>query len=257
MPIRPATTKTIAINAWCYRDYVIESFNSDLPYDQFMQEQVAGDLLPPPSSGSVNRRSIVATGFLALGPKALAQQDKKKMLYDVYDEQIDVLSKTFLGLTVACARCHDHKFDPITTRDYYSLASIFANTRSFQNPNLHVAQLLDVPLVPAAEYEKYRSHQRSIAYHKLDIEEQIDGERHRRAEDFLANMADYMVAARRIYEDRVAIAIAPQGRLRQDLLLKWAHYLKPRDIHRPHLQLWHDTRREDRGGDSPHLSGSI
>src|SRR5262245_17931397 len=104
-------------HAWKYRDYVIESFNDDLPYDQFIREQVAGDLLPAKNHGEVNRRGVIATGFLALGPKAIAQQDKKKMLYDVYDEQVDVTTKAFLGLTVSCARCHDHKFDPILTKD--------------------------------------------------------------------------------------------------------------------------------------------
>jgi mono/diheme cytochrome c family protein len=82
-------------HAWKYRDYVIESFNNDLPYDQFIREQVAGDLLPAKDGGEVNRRGIIATGFLALGPKAIAQQDKKKMLYDVYDEQVDVTTKAF------------------------------------------------------------------------------------------------------------------------------------------------------------------
>src|SRR5262245_25043733 len=80
-------------HAWKYRDYVIESFNNDLPYDQFIREQLAGDLLPAKDGGEVNRRGVIATGFLALGPKAIAQQDKKKMLYDVYDEQVDVTTK--------------------------------------------------------------------------------------------------------------------------------------------------------------------
>ena len=82
----------------------------------------------------MNRRGIVATGFLALGAKAIAQQDKQKMLYDVWDEQVDVTSKAFLGLTMSCARCHNHKFDPILTKDYYSIG-IFASTRSFTNRN--------------------------------------------------------------------------------------------------------------------------
>ena len=102
----------------------MQAFNDDLPYDRFILEQIAGDLLP----GGMNERGIVATGFLALGPKPLAQQDRVKMIYDVVDEQIDATSKAFMGLTVACARCHDHKFDPILTKDYYSLASIFAST---------------------------------------------------------------------------------------------------------------------------------
>src|SRR5438094_3215194 len=114
-------------HAWRYRDYVIDAFNRDLRYDRFVTEQIAGDLLPE------SERAVVATGFLALGPKAIAQQDRRKMVYDVVDEQIDVTSRAFMGLTVACARCHDHKFDPIRTKDYYSLASIFASTKSFRN----------------------------------------------------------------------------------------------------------------------------
>ncbi|MEO8131477.1 MAG: DUF1549 domain-containing protein, partial [Bryobacteraceae bacterium] len=109
--------------AWRYRDYVIDAFNADLPFDQFMREQIAGDLLPPPAGKGVNTAGIVATGFLALGPKLVAEQDKVKMFYDIVDEQIDVAGKAFLGLTISCARCHDHKFDPISTKDYYSLAS--------------------------------------------------------------------------------------------------------------------------------------
>ena len=110
-------------HAWRYRDYVINAFNRDLPFNQFIREQIAGDLLPPPPGTDVNIDGIVATGFLALGPKLVAEQDKVKMFYDIVDEQIEVTGKAFLGLTIACARCHDHKFDPISTKDYYSLAS--------------------------------------------------------------------------------------------------------------------------------------
>ena len=133
--------------AYRYRDYVIRAFNDDLSYDQFVREQIAGDLLPPPAGEEINRHGIVATGFLALGPKAIAQQDKQRMLYDVWDEQVDVTSRAFMGLTIACARCHDHKFDPIPTGDYYSLVGMFASTRSFEEPSTHVSQLLFVPLV--------------------------------------------------------------------------------------------------------------
>jgi hypothetical protein len=115
--------------AWHYRDYVIHAFDSDLPYDRFLVEQIAGDLLPAERPGEVNVRGTVATGFLALGPKWLLEEDKPKVLYDIIDEQIDVTSRGLMGLTVSCARCHDHKFDPISTEDYYSLASIFASTK--------------------------------------------------------------------------------------------------------------------------------
>src|SRR5207245_2696259 len=140
-------------NAWRYRDYVIKAFNDDLPYDRFIMEQIAGDLLPAGAQG------IVATGFLALGPKPLAQQDRVKAIYDVVDEQIDTTSKAFMGLTVACARCHDHKFDPILTKDYYSLASIFASTETFRNLGRpgSVSYLYYAPLDPAA-FGRYQSH---------------------------------------------------------------------------------------------------
>ena len=111
--------------AYRYRNYVIDAFNDDLPYDQFVVEQLAGDLLPETTNIGLNTRRAIATGFLMLGPKALAEADKEQVRLDMADEQIDVVGRSMLGLTVACARCHDHKFDPIPTTDYYSLAGIF------------------------------------------------------------------------------------------------------------------------------------
>jgi Protein of unknown function (DUF1553)/Protein of unknown function (DUF1549)/Planctomycete cytochrome C len=114
-------------HAWRYRDYVIDSVNADVPFDQFIREQVAGDLLPAANDAERNRL-LTATGFLALGPKDVNQRFKVRFLMDNVDEQIDVVSRSTLGLTVACARCHDHKFDPIPTSDYYALAGIFTST---------------------------------------------------------------------------------------------------------------------------------
>jgi len=115
-------------HAWRYRDYVIAAFNSDKPYDEFLREQVAGDLLPF-ESRSEEVEQNVATGFLALGPKNhLSKGDKYRL--DLADDRIDTLSKAVLGLTIACARCHDHKYDPIPTADYYALAGIFTSTAS-------------------------------------------------------------------------------------------------------------------------------
>ena len=119
-------------HAWRYRDYVIASFNNDVPYDRFIREQIAGDLLPAASKAE-RARNLTATGFLALGPRPLAQQDRLQAVYDIIDEQIDTTSKAFLGLTLSCARCHDHKFDPLLTADYYAMAGIFANTTQFRN----------------------------------------------------------------------------------------------------------------------------
>ena len=111
--------------AWRYRDYVIEAFNRDLPYDQFILEQVAGDRLDPTAGARQVLRRHLATGFLMLGPKGLAETDKEQLKMDIVDEQIDVTTRAFLGMSFSCARCHDHKFDPIPTKDYYALAGIF------------------------------------------------------------------------------------------------------------------------------------
>jgi mono/diheme cytochrome c family protein/cytochrome c553 len=105
-------------NAWRYRDYVIQSFNADKPYNRFLLEQIAGDLLPA-ETPAARKEQLIATGFLALGPKVLAEPDEKKMELDIVDEQLDTLGRTVMGLTLGCARCHDHKFDPITAADYY------------------------------------------------------------------------------------------------------------------------------------------
>ncbi|HIL24730.1 MAG TPA: DUF1553 domain-containing protein, partial [Verrucomicrobia bacterium] len=113
-------------NAWRYRDYVIDSFNADKPFDQFIKEQVAGDLLP----GKATDARRIATGFLALGPKSLNNKNAREFKMDVVDEQLDVTTRAFMAVTVACARCHDHKFDPIPTEDYYSLAGIFYSTQT-------------------------------------------------------------------------------------------------------------------------------
>lgn len=121
------------VDAWRYRNYVIDALNEDKPFDHFVKEQVAGDLLAKQSDGKTDYDATIATGFLTLGPKVLAEKDVVKMEMDIIDEQIDTLGQAFLGLTIACARCHDHKFDPISTADYYALAGIFKSTQSMQS----------------------------------------------------------------------------------------------------------------------------
>jgi cytochrome c553 len=116
-------------HAWRYRDYVIAAFNADKPYDVFVKEQLAGDLMPS-ADPKVKAERTVATGFLAIGPKALNERNGLQFELDVADEQIDVTTQAFLGITAACARCHDHKFDPIPQRDYYALAGIFRSTET-------------------------------------------------------------------------------------------------------------------------------
>ncbi len=132
-------------DAWRYRDYVIESFNRGTPYDQFLTEQIAGDLLSS-NDHRERQRQIIATGFLLLGPTNYEMQDKDILEMDVVDEQIDTLGKATMGMTIGCARCHDHKFDPIPTADYYALAGIFKSTHSLIHSNVSSWHLVDLPM---------------------------------------------------------------------------------------------------------------
>lgn len=116
-------------HAWRYRDYVIDSFNQDKPFSRFIQEQIAGDQLEP-TGGQNPAEPKVATGFLAIGPKLLNERNVEVFSMDLVDEQIDVISRSTMAMTVSCARCHDHKFDPISTEDYYALAGIFRSTQT-------------------------------------------------------------------------------------------------------------------------------
>ncbi len=138
--------------AWRYRDYVIDSFNHDLPYNEFLKQQVAGDLLPADSLAD-RRRNAIATTFLTMTNANLEDQDKEKLRMDVVDEQLTVIGSALLAQTIGCARCHDHKFDPIPTRDYYAMAGILSNIRTLQTSN--VSRWLDIPLpVPAEQQAK-------------------------------------------------------------------------------------------------------
>jgi hypothetical protein len=114
-------------HAWRYRDYVIDSFNADKPFDEFVREQIAGDLLTAETDAD-RQENLIATGFLAIGVKDVNQRFKVRFDMDNVDEQIDAVSRAFMATTVSCARCHDHKFDPIPTKDYYALAGIFTST---------------------------------------------------------------------------------------------------------------------------------
>ncbi len=117
-------------HAWRYRDYVIDSFNADKPFDHFIQEQIAGDLLPVETDEEWSEH-LIATTFLAIGSKNVNEQNRIQFRADLIDEQIDTTTRVFLGTSVACARCHDHKFDAIPQSDYYALAGVFGNTETY------------------------------------------------------------------------------------------------------------------------------
>lgn len=197
--------------AWRYRDYVIDAFNDDLPFDQFVKEQVAGDLLEAADPAERDRRRV-ATGFLALGSHDLNERDREQYAMDVVDEQIDVTGRAFLGLTTGCARCHDHKFDPVTTQDYYALAGIFKSTETLtgylnrQGGNqggYDKALLLELPSVEPvvvaqesaqddkAKRNRLRRNLTNFEKQKKNVERQLEraqGERIQRVEQRLAEI---------------------------------------------------------------------
>jgi len=151
-------------NAWRYRDWVIDSLNKDLPLDRFIRQQLAGDLLPAADAEERNRH-LIATGFLSLGPKVLAEVDERKMEMDIIDEQIDTVGRAFLGLSLGCARCHDHKFDPVSQRDYYALSGVFKSTHSMDS------------FTKIARWHEHELHSEAYERAKAEHEEQLAASR--------------------------------------------------------------------------------
>ena len=155
--------------AWRYRDYVIDALNRDLPYDQFLREQLAGDLMHA-SDWRERQRQLVATAFLVLGPTNYELQDKEQLEMDIVDEQLDTMGKALLGMTLGCARCHDHKFDPIPMRDYYAMAGIFMSTKSVIHSNVSAWNLTDLPVDPEQD-AIYREHEAAVKKLKDELNE--------------------------------------------------------------------------------------
>ena len=151
--------------AWRYRNYVIDAVNADIPYDRFLVEQLAGDLLEAGNPAEA-RRLQVATGLLAIGQKSL---NGGNIPLDIIDDQLDVIGKTVLGLTIACARCHDHKFDPIPTADYYALAGIFRSTETLYGGSINRPKNIDAKLKvylvlgDTSQLGEVKKHQKTLA----------------------------------------------------------------------------------------------
>jgi hypothetical protein len=171
-------------NAYQYRDYVIRAFNENVPYDQFVREHIAGDLLPSPRlhRKDDSNESILGTGFWYLGEQVHSPVDICQDRADRVDNQIDVFSKTFLGLTVACARCHDHKFDAISTKDYYALAGFIESSSYRQAPfqtmehNRTVAAELWKSDAQMRDRRKAMPKEQSVHYEKslMDLEDYLE-----------------------------------------------------------------------------------
>ena len=140
-------------DAWRYRDWVIEAFNRDLPYDEFIREQIAGDLVHANDTADRYAAGVIGTGFLAIARRF--DHDSDKHMHLTFEDAIDTLGKSVLGLSIACARCHDHKYDPISTRDYFALYGIFNSTR-FAFPGCEAKQQPRdmIPLLPPSEWTR-------------------------------------------------------------------------------------------------------
>ncbi len=199
-------------NAFRYRDYVIEAFNKDKPFDQFIHEQLAGDLLPPTDDLETMYERWTATGFLSLGAKMLAEDDPVKMRMDIVDEQIDTTARAFMGLTIACARCHDHKFDPIPTSDYYAMAGIFKSSKTMENFNV-VARWHEYVLASKEDRDRLDAHLETIKAKSDAMAALAEVENHRLVVEGWTKAGDYLLAADDVlrFREHELAPILPDG----------------------------------------------
>jgi hypothetical protein len=220
-----------------YRDWVIKAFNTDMPYDRFIKEQIAGDLLGETEKDETKRlQQLVGLGFFGLGPVYYKNSDAAKAAADELDDRIDTLTRGFLGLTVSCARCHDHKFDPIPQQDYYSLAGIFQSSR------LH-----DAPLVPQKEVDAFNKSQAAIKQADEAIKQIFQTEKQKAREARVSETAKYMIAVWKLRasghqkpSDTMA-QLAAKENLDEETLKRWARFLDIRQKGKsPALKAWYD-----------------
>ncbi len=169
-------------NAWRYRDWVVNALNDDMPYDQFIRLQIAADLIEKDTPTRV--QNLPALGLFGLGAQYYKNTDAAKAAADELDDRVDTLTRGFLGLTVSCARCHDHKFDPVPQIDYYSLAGIFTNSK-----------LANVPLADKAKTKQMEETQARIKTLDSEIKETLRKEKAQRAEAKSDELARYLVAS--------------------------------------------------------------
>lgn len=172
-------------HAWRYRDYVIDAVNEDRPFDRFVVEQIAGDLLPAKNDAE-RARLLIATGFLAFGAKGLNEMNHAQFEADVADEQIDAVTRAVLASSVACARCHDHKSDPFSMEDYYALAGIFKSTKTcfgtwVDSENNNAGDLIRLPELPGQLIPNKPISAQRVAQLKADLAKLNREEREQKA----------------------------------------------------------------------------
>lgn len=213
-----AYADTPLTNAWRYRDWVVNAFNQDLPFDKFAVAQLAADLLPEGD----REGNLPALGFHALR--------------DRDDDRVEVTGRVFLGLTIGCAQCHDHKFDPIPQTDYYALQGVFDSTEAYQHP-----------LAPSAKVDEHDSAKKKVSQQKLAIELFLEEERDQLIDVLMESSAEFLMASYRVFaEGGDPSRIATEKGLDLETLERWIAYLESRPHEHPYLEAWH--RLVDRGG---------
>ena len=221
-------------NAWAYRDWVIQAFNDDMPYDQFVKEQLAGDLM----DAKVRYKALPATGFLGLGPWYYDNGSNEVTRADERHDRVDVVSRGFLGLTVACARCHDHKYDPIPQTDYYALAGVFFNTIYEEYPR--------APQKVVAEYLKLQDE----LDEKKEIAKQMTQDASTELSRTLAlQTANYLEGVWEVSgkEKKDIAEVVESRKLDYELLERWIKYMaKPTDKYK-YKDAWQAMLKKDGG----------
>ncbi len=212
-------------NAYLYRDWVVQAFNDDLPYDQFVKAQLAADQM----DAAARARLLPALGFLGLGPWFYDNGAVEITRADERNDRVDAVTRGFLGLTVACARCHDHKYDPIPTRDYYSLAGVFGSTVYHEYPQ-----------VPKAVAEEYTRQEKLLENKRKLLGDFMSTERNQLAESLVFQAAKYMQAGWRVTgEPKDPLEkVAEEAKLDHELLERWVKFLAKPPKFYPYLIAW-------------------
>jgi cytochrome c553 len=218
-------------NAYLYRDWVIKAFNDDLPYDQFVRAQIAADHLD-----ENNRiRHLPALGFLGLGPWYYDNGAVEITRADERHDRIDVVTRGFLGLTVACARCHDHKYDPIAAKDYYALSGVFLNTT-----------YTEYPLAPKSVVDEYKAAEKKVKDKEKLLGEFMETESRQLAETLAMQSSQYMQAAWKVQgEPKEELwRVASREKLDYELFDRWVKFLAKPPKYYPYLTKWQAMVKE-------------
>lgn len=220
-------------NAYLYRDWVIKAFNDDMPYDLFVKAQLAADLMDE----KPRAKMLPALGFLGQGPWFYDNGSVEVTRADERHDRVDVVSRGFLGLTVGCARCHNHKYDPIPTKDYYALSGVFLNTTYHE-----------YPMVPKSVYEEYKKNEKQIEAREELLDDFLSTESKQLGETLAFQAAKYMQSAWKVTgPDKAEFAtVVQQDKLDYELFERWIKFLAKPPKNYPYLTAWQEMIK--RGG---------